>query len=103
MAEIGKLPIRVEFPAWFAEFLFMNIAFLDQGICIAPVIAPSAAHRKIGAFPMQWGFNHPTKGMLGFNTRSETATLELKNETAKGAILHQHQRPALPDSGLLLL
>ena len=40
---------------------------------IAPVIAPSAAHRKIGAFPMQWGFNHPTKGMLVFNTRSETA------------------------------
>ena len=33
---------------------------------------------------MQWGFNHPTKGMLVFNTRSETATLELKNETAKG-------------------
>ena len=40
---------------------------------IAPVIAPSAAHRKMGAFPMQWGFNHPTKGMLVFNTRSETA------------------------------
>ena len=41
---------------------------------IAPVIAPSALNRRIGAFPMQWGFNHPTKGMLVFNTRMETAT-----------------------------
>ena len=40
---------------------------------IAPVLAPSAAHRNVGAFPMQWGFSHPTKGMLVFNTRSETA------------------------------
>lgn len=41
---------------------------------IAPVIAPSALNRRIGAFPMQWGFSHPTKGMLVFNTRMETAT-----------------------------
>lgn len=39
---------------------------------IAPVIAPSALHRSIGAFPMQWGFRHPTKGMPVFNTRCET-------------------------------
>ena len=30
-------------------------------------------NRKPGAFPMQWGFTHPTRGMLVFNTRSETA------------------------------
>ena len=41
---------------------------------LAPVIAPSALNRRIGAFPMQWGFRHPTRGMLVFNTRSETAT-----------------------------
>lgn len=41
---------------------------------IAPVIAPSALNRSIGTFPMQWGFNHPIKGMLVFNTRMETAT-----------------------------
>ncbi|HRX58943.1 MAG TPA: SOS response-associated peptidase [Eubacteriales bacterium] len=40
---------------------------------IAPVIATSAAHRTVGAFPMRWGFRHPTRGMLVFNTRSETA------------------------------
>ena len=40
---------------------------------VAPVIAPSALHRRIGAFPMQWGFSHPTRGMLVFNTRMETA------------------------------
>ena len=40
---------------------------------IAPVIAPSALHRRIGAFPMQWGFTHPSRGMLVFNTRMETA------------------------------
>ena len=40
---------------------------------VAPVLAPSAIQRRIGAFPMQWGFLHPTKGMLIFNTRSETA------------------------------
>lgn len=39
---------------------------------IAPVIAPSALNRQPGAFPMQWGFHHPTKGMPVFNTRSET-------------------------------
>ena len=37
---------------------------------IAPVIAPSALNRRIGAFPMQWGFNHPTREkILVFNTR----------------------------------
>ena len=40
---------------------------------VAPVIAPSALNRKLGAFPMQWGFAHPTRGMLVFNTRMETA------------------------------
>ena len=40
---------------------------------VAPVIAPSALHRRIGAFPMQWGFTHPRRGMLVFNTRMETA------------------------------
>ena len=40
---------------------------------IAPVIAPNALNRAMGAFPMQWGFAHPTRGMLVFNTRMETA------------------------------
>ena len=41
---------------------------------IAPVIAPSRISRKASAYPMQWGFNHPKRGMLVFNTRMETAT-----------------------------
>ena len=40
---------------------------------IAPVLAPSARNRAVGAFPMQWGFTHPKRGMLVFNTRVETA------------------------------
>lgn len=40
---------------------------------IAPVIAPSRADRSPNAYPMQWGFIHPRRGMLVFNTRSETA------------------------------
>ena len=40
---------------------------------IAPVIAPSARDRSLGVFPMQWGFTHPKRGMLVFNTRMETA------------------------------
>ena len=40
---------------------------------IAPVIAPSSRNRSLGAFPMQWGFTHPKRGMLVFNTRMETA------------------------------
>lgn len=40
---------------------------------IATVIAPNAKNREPDAFPMKWGFNHPTRGMLVFNTRSETA------------------------------
>ncbi len=41
---------------------------------IAPVLAPSALHRTLGAFPMKWGFKHPRRDLLVFNTRSETAT-----------------------------
>lgn len=41
---------------------------------IAPVVAPNALNRRPGAFPMKWGFTHPTRGMLVFNTRMETAT-----------------------------
>ena len=40
---------------------------------IATVIAPNAKNRKPDAFPMKWGFIHPSRGMLVFNTRSETA------------------------------
>lgn len=40
---------------------------------IAPVIAPNASKRELGCFPMRWGFPHPGKGMLVFNTRQETA------------------------------
>ena len=40
---------------------------------IAPVLAPSSRNRMLGAFPMQWGFTHPKRGMLVFNTRMETA------------------------------
>ena len=40
---------------------------------IAPVLAPSSRDRSLGAFPMQWGFTHPQRGMLVFNTRVETA------------------------------
>ena len=40
---------------------------------VAPVIAPSSRNRALGAFPMQWGFTHPKRGMLVFNTRMETA------------------------------
>ena len=40
---------------------------------IAAVIAPNARDRRPAAFPMKWGFIHPHRGMLVFNTRSETA------------------------------
>ena len=40
---------------------------------IATVIAPNARDRRPAAFPMKWGFIHPTRGMLVFNTRSEAA------------------------------
>ena len=40
---------------------------------VAPVIAPSALNRRIGAFPMRWDFQRPRRGMLVFNTRMETA------------------------------
>jgi putative SOS response-associated peptidase YedK len=40
---------------------------------IATVIAPNAKDRRPDAFPMKWGFVHPTRGMLVFNTCSKTA------------------------------
>lgn len=40
---------------------------------IAPVIATSASRRTVGVYPMRWGLRHPTRGMLVYNTRSETA------------------------------
>ncbi len=40
---------------------------------VAPVIAPNAKNRQPDVFPMKWGFIHPSRGMLVFNTRSETA------------------------------
>lgn len=40
---------------------------------VAPVIAPSRGERRPDSFPMRWGFLHPRRGMLVFNTRSETA------------------------------
>ena len=40
---------------------------------VVPVIATSAARREPGAFPMRWGFTHPSHKVLVFNTRSETA------------------------------
>lgn len=40
---------------------------------IVPVVATNALNRAVGAFPMRWGFSHPMRGMLVFNTRSETA------------------------------
>ena len=39
---------------------------------LAPVIASSRKGHK-AYYPMQWGFNHPKRGMLVFNTRMETA------------------------------
>lgn len=56
----------------------MNLSLVTVGEVrptnIATVIAPSAKDRKPNAFPMKLGFIHPTRGMLVFNTRSETAT-----------------------------
>ena len=56
----------------------MNVSLVTVGEVrptnIATVIAPSAKNRKPDAFPMKWGFIHPARGMLVFNTRSETAT-----------------------------
>ena len=40
---------------------------------IAAVIAPISRDCRPAAFPMKWGFIHPHRGMLVFNTRSETA------------------------------
>ena len=55
----------------------MGVAMLTRGeiapTSIVPVIATSASHREQGAFPMRWGFTHPSHNVLVFNTRSETA------------------------------
>ena len=51
----------------------MKIAGEIRPTDIAPVLAPSARDRAVGAYPMQWGFVHPKRGMLVFNTRMETA------------------------------
>ena len=50
---------------------------------VAPVIAPSSRDRRLAAFPMQWGFTHPKRGMLVFNTRMETA---LEREMFAGSV-----------------
>ena len=44
---------------------------------IAAVIAPILRDCRPAAFPMKWGFIHPHRGMLVFNTRSETAAEKL--------------------------
>ena len=44
---------------------------------IAAVIAPISRDCRPAAFPMKWGFIHPHRGMLVFNTRSETAAKKL--------------------------
>ena len=55
----------------------MGVPFVAAGEVrptnIVTVIAPNAKNRQPAAFPMKWGFIHPTRGMLVFNTRSETA------------------------------
>ena len=55
----------------------MNVPIVTSGEVrptnIATVIAPNARDRRPAAFPMKWGFIHPHRGMLVFNTRSETA------------------------------
>ena len=60
---------------------------------IAPVIAPSSRNRVVGAFPMQWGFTHPKRGMLVFNTRMETA---LERDMLAGSV--QDRRCLIPAS-----
>lgn len=56
----------------------MNVPIVTSGEVrptnIAAVIAPNSRDRRPAAFPMKWGFIHPHRGMLVFNTRSETAT-----------------------------
>ncbi len=51
----------------------MKISGEIRPMDVAPVLAPSSRNRSLGAFPMQWGFTHPKRGMLVFNTRMETA------------------------------
>lgn len=55
----------------------MNVPIVTSGEVrptnIAAVIAPNSRDRRPAAFPMKWGFIHPHRGMLVFNTRSETA------------------------------
>ena len=56
----------------------MNVPIVTSGEVrptnITAVIAPKLRDRRPSAFPMKWGFIHPHRGMLIFNTRSETAT-----------------------------
>ena len=56
----------------------MNVPIVTSGEVrptnIAAVIAPNSRDRRPAAFPMKWGFIHPHRGMLVFNTRGETAT-----------------------------
>ena len=61
---------------------------------IAPVIAPSSRDRTLGAFPMQWGFVHPKRGMLVFNTRMETA---MERDMLAGSV--HDRRCLIPASG----
>ena len=55
----------------------MNVPIVTSGEVrptnITAVIAPKLRDRRPSAFPMKWGFIHPHRGMLVFNTRSETA------------------------------
>lgn len=64
IAEAARIAVRID-----AD---MKISGEIRPFDIVPVVAPSALNRRIGTFPMQWGFRHPTKGMPVFNTRSET-------------------------------
>lgn len=59
-----------------------------------PTIASGASSRTPGAYPMRWGFSHPTRGMLIFNTRSETV-----REKPLFAHSIQDRRCAIPASG----
>ena len=40
---------------------------------IVPVIAPGSRDRTAGAFPMRWGFPHPSRNLQVINARVETA------------------------------
>lgn len=40
---------------------------------VVPVLAPNQIKRETCVYPMRWGFKHPSRGILVFNARSETA------------------------------